>query len=90
MGKVKIEILLSHCRYFDKTFTEMFLEWSSTKHNIFVLTSKFDWLPWQQKGRICKKISEINSSETVGDNAETFQIVTNISLYKNVVFNFRC
>ena len=26
-------LLLYQCRYFDKTFTEMFLEWSSTKHN---------------------------------------------------------
>ena len=32
-------LLLSHCRYFDKSFTEMFLEWSSAKHTIFVVTS---------------------------------------------------
>ena len=28
--------MLSHYRYFDKRFTEMFLEWPSTKHIIFV------------------------------------------------------
>ena len=28
-------LLLSHRRYFDKTFTEMFLEWPSTKHTLF-------------------------------------------------------
>ena len=32
-------LLLSHCRYFDKSFTEMFLEWSSTKRTFFVVTS---------------------------------------------------
>ena len=39
----------SHCRYVDKSFTEMFLELSSTKHE-FVQTAEFDWLPWQPKG----------------------------------------
>ena len=45
-------LLLSHCRYFEKNFTEVFLELSSAKHIIFVKISEFDWLPWQQK---CKK-----------------------------------
>ena len=27
-----------HCRYFDESFLEMFDEWSSTKHNFFVLS----------------------------------------------------
>ena len=26
MGKIEKHLLLCHCRYFDKTFTEMFLE----------------------------------------------------------------
>ena len=40
MGKNEhCHLLLSHCRYFDKSFTEMFLEWSSTKHTFFVVTS---------------------------------------------------
>ena len=41
---------IAHCRYFDKSFTEMFVELSSMKHNILVETSQFDWLPWQRKG----------------------------------------
>ena len=38
-------LLLSHCRYFDKSFTEMFLRVVFTKHIIFVQSSEFDWLP---------------------------------------------
>ena len=34
-------LLLSHCRYFDKSFSEIFIDWSSTKHILFVQTS---WL----------------------------------------------
>ena len=30
-------------------FTEMFLEYSSTKPIIFVQFSEFNWLPWQPK-----------------------------------------
>ena len=30
-------LLLSHCRYFDKSFSEIFIEWSSTKHVLSVL-----------------------------------------------------
>ena len=43
------DLLLSHCRYFDKSFAEMFVEWSSTKQIILDQTSQFDWLPWQPK-----------------------------------------
>ena len=42
-------LLLVHCRYFDESFLEMFDEWSSTKHILFVQTSQFDWLLWQPK-----------------------------------------
>ena len=35
-----------------KTFTEMFLEWFSTRQMIFLPSAHFDWLPWQPK---CKK-----------------------------------
>ena len=37
MGKVKIGLYcyISHCRYFDKSLTEMFFELSFTKHIIF-------------------------------------------------------
>ena len=43
------DLLLSHCRYFHKSFAEMFVEWSSTKYIILDQTSQFDWLPWQPK-----------------------------------------
>ena len=38
-----LDLLLSHCRYFDKSFTEMFLEYSTKLIN-FVQTTEFDWL----------------------------------------------
>ena len=31
-----LPLLLFHCRYFETSFTEMFFEYSSTKHTIFV------------------------------------------------------
>ena len=49
-AKVKSKFLLSHCRYLDLFFTEMFLEQSSTIHMNFVQIAEFDWLPWQHKG----------------------------------------
>ena len=47
-------LLLFHCRYFDKCFSELFIEWSSTKHYALVLNSQFDWLSWQLKGKVCE------------------------------------
>ena len=39
-GKNKnLHLLLFHCRYFDKTVLEMFDDWSSTKHILFVQTT---------------------------------------------------
>ena len=35
-------LLLSHCRYFDKSFTEIFHEFSSAELIIFVQTAEFD------------------------------------------------
>ena len=43
-------LLLSQCRYLDKSFTEMFLVQISNKHIILVQTSQFDWLSCQAKG----------------------------------------
>ena len=43
MGKVKIGL---HCRYIDKSFREMSLEKSCTKHMNFVQAAE---LPWQPK-----------------------------------------
>ena len=42
-------LLRRNRQYFDKSFSEMFLEWSSTNHMHFVQISDFDWLPWQPK-----------------------------------------
>ena len=42
-------LLLIHCRYFDERLLEIFVEWFSTKHILFVQTSLFDWLSWQPK-----------------------------------------
>ena len=58
MGKNENWHLLQfHCRYFDESFLEMFVELSSTKHILFAQTSQFDWLLWQPKGlrKIFKK-----------------------------------
>ena len=64
----------------------MFLEWSSSKHTFFVITS-FDWLPWQPIGKICEKYLKINSSEAVwGIKLKLCSIVSNIILYKMFVF----
>ena len=35
-------LLLSYCRYFDKSFTEIFLELSNTLYMDFVQTAEFD------------------------------------------------
>ena len=43
------DLLLSHCRYFDKSSAEMFVEWSSAKYIILDQICQFDWLPWQPK-----------------------------------------
>ena len=40
-------VYLSHCKYFDKIFTEIFLELSSTKYINVVQTAEFDWLSLQ-------------------------------------------
>ena len=51
-------ILPSQCRFFFfyKTFTEMFLEWSSTKHTFFVITNRQN---------LRKSIQKLNSLEVV-------------------------
>ena len=50
MGKVKVGLfVLSPWRYFDKSFTEMFLEKFPMLQMNFVQTVGFDWLTWQLK-----------------------------------------
>ena len=58
MGKLKIGI---YCYFISdilrKIFRilEMFVEWSSTKHILFVQTSQFDWLSCQPKAKFAEK-----------------------------------
>ena len=77
-------LLPSQCRLFYKTFTEMFLEWSSTKHIFFVITSLI-WLVTMATNRqnLWKNIQKPNS---FGMKLKLCSIVSNISLYKIIVF----
>ena len=86
------QFLLSHCRYLDFLFTEMFLEQSSTIHMNFVQIAEFDWLPWQHKEYIFeKKYSKIFSSEAVREMKLKLCIhVHDISLYINFGFYCHC
>ena len=45
-----------------KGFLEMLVEWSSTKHLLFVRTSQFDWLAWRPNASVCEKTLKINYS----------------------------
>ena len=77
-------LFLSHCRYFDKSFSEMFL--ASTKHMNFVQTAEFDWLPWHRKYKFGKKIKK---SEAIrGMKLKLCRNVHNISLY--ICFYYYC
>ena len=73
-------LLLSDCRYFDRSFTEMLLDLSFTLHMEFVQTAECDQLPWQPK---------IFSSEAIRGMKLKLSInVHNISFYKNSLFFF--
>ena len=84
-------LLLSHCRYFDKSFTEMFLEWSSTKHTFFVVISLVGY-HGNQKAKFanCFPQSQLLRRCLGGKKLELCSIVSNNSLYKNLVFFFYC
>ena len=57
-----------------KVFIEMFVEWSSTKHILFVQISQFGWLSWQPKGSICEKYKKNQLLRSyMGDETETLQ-----------------
>ena len=67
-------LLLSHCRYVDKSFTEIFREKSSAKFINCVRIAEFDWLPWQRKMYICEKnIKNHLLRSHNGDEAETMK-----------------
>ena len=74
------DLLLSHCRYFDKSFAAMFVEWSSAKHIILGNGNR--------NVKSAKKIfKNINFSEAIrGIKLKLCRIVYNISLYKTIVF----
>ena len=56
MEKVEIgHLFLCYFRYFDKRFTEMFLEKSSTNRMKFVQITDFDWWPWLKEKRLKEK-----------------------------------
>ena len=79
-------LLLFHCQYFGKKFSEMFTEWSSTKHVIFVQTPQFHWLAWQLRLNLLKICKTINSSEAIRVlKLKIFKTVHSISRYKNIV-----
>ena len=60
-------------------------------HMHFVQIAEFDWLAWQHKGLIFKKIFKIFSSEAVrGMKLKLYIHVHNISLYINYVFYCHC
>ena len=42
------DLLLSYCRYFDKSFTEMFVEWSSTKDDFIVVKKVYPKLSFSE------------------------------------------
>ena len=67
-------LLLSHCRYFDKSFTEMFLEWSSTKHTFSVVTSLVGY-HGNQKAKFANCFPQKSTPQKVvwGEKAGTLQ-----------------
>ena len=48
---------MTHCRYVDKSFIEMLLEYSSTEYMHLVQNAIFDWLLWKPNGYISKNMT---------------------------------
>ena len=66
MGKSENCLFLPSClRYLNFVFAEMFIEYSSTFHETFVLILYFDWLQGPHIGQNFEKHSKIFFSETV-------------------------
>ena len=73
MGKLKVGFYFSHCRYFDKSFTEMF----STKYMNLISCHG------NRKAKFMNKFSKIIFSEAIrGMKLKLCRNVHNISLYK--------
>ena len=64
MGKSGNKHLFPCHRYFDKSFTEIFLE-SSTKHMNFVQITDFDGCHCNRKAKFSNKILKIFFSEVI-------------------------
>ena len=80
-------LLLSHCRYCDKSLTEMFLLWSSTKHTFNVVTLNLIGYHSNQKAKFAKKYKKSTPQKLFGGIKLNFcRIVSNNSLYKKNVF----
>ena len=80
-------LLLFRCRYFDESFSEMFVEWYCTKHIHFVQTSQFDWLSLAAKRLNLRKNKKNKLLRSyIGDKAETIRNGHSIILFKTIVF----
>ena len=60
-------LLISHCRYFDKSFSEIFVEWSSAKPLNLI------GCHGNQKVNFWKNIKKSTPQKLYGDQAETLQ-----------------
>ena len=84
-------LLLPHCRFLDKTFIEMFLEWSSAQNIAFFCCNPHNLIGYhgnQKETFTKKKKLKINSSEAMwGIKLKLCRIVTNISLYETRVWH---
>ena len=67
-------LLLFHVRYFDKSSSEMFVEWSSSKHILF-FSKPLNLIGCKgiQKSKFQKVIQNLLLKSYMGDKAETFQ-----------------
>ena len=71
--------------------SEMFVEWSSTKHIFFPNPSFSLVVMATERLNVLKLFEKINSSEAIRViKLNLFRNVHSISLYKNVVFYCRC
>ena len=63
MGKVETGFYFCVTADILTSFTEIFLEWSSTNHMNIVRIADFDWWPWQPKGLIFEINIQKSSSQ---------------------------
>ena len=85
-GKMKTGICCSHCRYFDKTFAEVFPKWSCTTHTFFVVTSTFIGYHDKRQNLRKKKKKKKSTPQKLcwRDKLKLCRTVSKISHYKTV------